>query len=72
MVRPAELPGEVARFITREITSLEQLDLLPLISFALLGVINPTAETRPYIHALRLLAFVLIIVATIDTNRGRA
>jgi hypothetical protein len=40
-------------------------------SFALLGLINPTAETRPYIYALRLLAFVLIIVATIDKNRRR-
>ena len=40
-------------------------------SFALLGLINPTAETRPYIYALRLLAFVLIILATIDKNRRR-
>ena len=31
MVRPAELPGEVARFIKREITSLEQLELLVLL-----------------------------------------
>jgi hypothetical protein len=40
-------------------------------SFALLGAINPTAETRPYVYALRLLAFVLIILATVDKNRRR-
>jgi hypothetical protein len=31
MVGPAELPGEVVRFITREIESLEQLELLLLL-----------------------------------------
>jgi hypothetical protein len=40
-------------------------------SWTLLGLFNPTAETRPFIYGLRLLAFGLIIAATIDKNRAR-
>lgn len=39
-------------------------------SWLLLAFFDPTDETRPYVYALRLLAFLLIIVATIDKNRG--
>jgi hypothetical protein len=46
-------------------------------AFALLGVhwaalvvANPYAETRPYLYLLRLLAFVLIIIATLQKNRA--
>jgi len=47
-------------------------------AFALLGVhwaalvgANPAAEARPYYYLVRLLAFVLIIVATTQKNRSR-
>ena len=40
-------------------------------SWALLGLISPTDETRPYIYGLRLAAFVLIIAAAVDKNRNR-
>jgi hypothetical protein len=40
-------------------------------SWALLGVISPVAEARPYVYGLRLLAFLLIIAAMVDKNRGR-
>jgi MFS family permease len=40
-------------------------------SWALLGLISPTEETRPYVYGLRLVAFLLIIVAMVDKNRGR-
>jgi hypothetical protein len=40
-------------------------------SWSLLGLFSPTEETRPYIYGLRLLAFALIIAATIDKNRAR-
>jgi len=39
------------------------------LSWTLLGLVNPT--DRPYIYAIRLLAFLLIIVGMIDKNRGR-
>jgi hypothetical protein len=39
------------------------------ISWVALAVFNPIAEARPYIYALRLPAFLLIIVAIIDKNR---
>jgi hypothetical protein len=42
------------------------------LSWALLGLINPGDEARPYIYAIRLLAFLLIIVGTIDKNRSRS
>jgi len=41
------------------------------VSWALLGLIDPTDETRPYIYAVRLLAFLLIIVGIIEKNRSR-
>ena len=34
-----------------------------------LALFNPTAEARPYIYALRPVAFLLIVVAMIDKNR---
>ena len=39
------------------------------ISWALLALINPTAETQPYIYAIRLVAFGLLIVGMINKNR---
>ena len=39
-------------------------------SWMLLGVANPSAESRPYIYGLRLIAFLLIISAIVDKNRG--
>ncbi|MBI2189207.1 MAG: hypothetical protein HYU37_19080 [Acidobacteria bacterium] len=44
---------------------------LMALSWALLGLINPTDETRPYIYAIRLVAFLLIIVGMLDKNRSR-
>jgi hypothetical protein len=48
-------------------------------AFALLGFhwaalagTNPDAETRPYFYLVRLLAFVLIIIATLQKNRAGA
>jgi hypothetical protein len=40
------------------------------LSWALLALTNPTEEARPYIYALRLIAFVLIIAAMVVKNRG--
>jgi hypothetical protein len=40
------------------------------LSWVLLAVINPSDETRPYIYAIRLVAFLLIIVGMIDKNRA--
>jgi hypothetical protein len=37
--------------------------------WAALGVLNPPAETRHYHYLLRLIAFVLIIVAVVGKNR---
>jgi hypothetical protein len=42
------------------------------LSWLLLAFVNPTDETRPYVYAIRLLAFLLIIVATVDKNRPLA
>lgn len=39
-------------------------------SWLLLGLVSPTEERRPFIYLLRLAAFLLIIAATIDKNRG--
>jgi Family of unknown function (DUF5985) len=36
-----------------------------------LAALDPTAESRPYVYAVRLLAFVLIIVAMFDKSRTR-
>ena len=41
------------------------------LSWVLLALSDPTAENRPYIFAIRLVAFLLIIVAMIDKNRAR-
>ena len=40
------------------------------LSWALLALFSPTEDTRSYIYAVRLLAFILIIVGIIDKNRG--
>jgi hypothetical protein len=39
-------------------------------NWSLLALTDPHAEHHPYIYTLRLLAFVLIIVAVIDKNRS--
>lgn len=44
---------------------------LMAVSWALLGLFSPTEETRPYIYAIRLLAFLLLIVGIADKNRDR-
>ena len=38
-------------------------------SWAILAVFNPTGESLPYVYALRLLAFLLIIGAIAQKNR---
>jgi uncharacterized protein DUF5985 len=40
------------------------------ISWALLALINPSDETRPYVYAIRLVAFLLMIAGMIDKNRA--
>jgi hypothetical protein len=40
-------------------------------SWALLALTSPTEETRPYIYAIRLGAFLLLITAILDKNRAR-
>ena len=39
------------------------------LSWLLLAFLSPTEETRPYVYAIRLAAFAMIIVAIIDKNR---
>ena len=41
-------------------------------SWLTLAIFDPTDETRPYVYAIRLVAFLLIIAATIEKNRGSA
>lgn len=41
------------------------------VSWVLIGLFSPTEETRPYIYAIRLVAFTLLIVGIIDKNRSR-
>lgn len=41
------------------------------LSWGLLGLVNPSDEARPYVYAVRLVAFLLIIVGMIDKNRSR-
>jgi hypothetical protein len=43
---------------------------LMALCWALLGLSAPTDETRPYIYAIRLAAFLLIIAGIVDKNRG--
>ena len=38
-------------------------------AWTLLALTSPTAEARPYIYAIRLVAFVLIIAAVVVKNR---
>ncbi len=40
------------------------------LSWVLLALTSPTEDARPYIYAIRLLAFVLIIAAMVVKNRG--
>jgi hypothetical protein len=40
------------------------------VSWMLLALINPSDETRPYVYAIRLLAFLLMIVGMVDKNRS--
>jgi len=42
------------------------------LSWALLSVINPVGDASPYIYGLRLVAFLLLIVAIIHKNRETA
>jgi hypothetical protein len=44
--------------------------LLLAVSWALLALINPSDETRPYVYAIRLIAFLLMIVGMVDKNRA--
>ena len=39
-------------------------------AWVLLAVIRPTGEARPYIYAVRLLAFLLLIAGMIQKNRS--
>ena len=39
--------------------------------WVILGVVARDAEGRPYVYVLRLLAFLLVIAAIVDKNRGR-
>jgi hypothetical protein len=39
------------------------------VSWAILALINPAAETQAYIYAIRLVAFGLLIVGMINKNR---
>ncbi len=40
-------------------------------SWLMLAMLDPRDEARPYVYAIRLLAFLLIIAAVVDKNRGR-
>jgi hypothetical protein len=42
------------------------------LSWTLLALIDPSDETRPYVYAIRLVAFLLMIAGMIDKNRSRA
>jgi hypothetical protein len=39
------------------------------LSWALLALIDPSDETRPFVYAIRLVAFLLMIVGMVDKNR---
>lgn len=45
--------------------------LVMSLSWALLAIVSPTGEARPYIFSIRLLAFLLIIAGMIQKNRSR-
>jgi hypothetical protein len=38
--------------------------------WALLALVDPSDETRPYIYAIRLAAFLLMILGMVDKNRS--
>jgi hypothetical protein len=40
------------------------------VSWTLLGLTSPEDETRPYLYAIRLVAFLLLIAGIVDKNRG--
>jgi hypothetical protein len=40
------------------------------LQWALLALINPSDETRPYVYAIRLVAFLLMIIGMVDKNRS--
>lgn len=40
------------------------------LSWALLALVNPVGEGRPYVYAIRLVAFLLIIAGMIQKNRS--
>lgn len=40
------------------------------LSWALLALVSPTGEARPYVYAIRLIAFLLIIAGMIQKNRS--
>lgn len=40
------------------------------VSWTLLGLFSPTGDARPYIYAIRLVAFSLLIVGILDKNRA--
>jgi len=44
--------------------------LMLALSWTLLALINPSDETRPYVYAIRLLAFLLMIIGMVDKNRS--
>ena len=41
------------------------------LSWALLALLSPTGEARPYVYAIRLLSFLLIIGGMVQKNRSR-
>ena len=42
------------------------------VSWAILSVVNPIGDANPYVYVLRLIAFLLIIVAVVVKNREAA
>ena len=44
---------------------------LMALSWTVLAIVVPTGESRPYVYAIRLLAFLLIIAGMIQKNRQR-
>jgi hypothetical protein len=42
------------------------------ISWAILSIVNPIGDASPYVYGIRLIAFVLIIVAVVVKNRETA
>ena len=42
------------------------------LSWALLALVNPSDDARPYIYAIRLVAFLLMIAGMVDKSRSRA